>query len=689
MGNRLGRAAWLWWLVGAALHAQGSQPTTDGRLVGPTVNQGAADTSVFAPLALLPSPNGYRSASGAPGPRYWQNRADYEIRATLDTGTKVLTGWLRLRYTNASPDTLRFLWFQVEQNAFGPRSLMADVQSDAMVDKTPVTAMDSSMGGSMAGMMMADMGPEGGKGGDMIDRVDLVRSGRSSEAPSTHTPLHTRVEGTELKADLPEPLAPGTVATLEIAWHFAVPLQGGPRMGRDGSLYELAQWYPRVAVYDDLHGWNTDPYLLNGEFYLEYGDFTYALTVPAGYIVAATGTLQNPTEVLTPAQRIRLARAVSSTTPVAIVTAAELANGTARPRSTGTLTWRFQAHHVRDVAWAAAPDYQWDASGWHGVIAQAYYRPATATTWKEAADMARTSIEEYSTRWYPYPYPQITAVEGPVMGMEYPMLAMEASHSDRYALYNVITHEIGHNWFPMVVGSNERLHAWQDEGLNSFMNTFAEARRYPDKGDQRTRATLQLAGVEAAQSRGTDLPIEVPPDRQDMQGIGYTAYGKPTAGLQLLRQEILGPEAFDDAFHSYIQRWAYKHPSPLDFFRTMEDVSGHRLDWFWREFWLGTYSFDQAIDSVHVEHHGDTDQVAVTYGNRARGVLPILVRFTFSDGSVEGRRYPADVWSKNASQYVRHYEFTGKHLARIELDPDHHLIDVDRSNNVWLAPPAS
>ncbi len=257
------------------------------------------------------------------------------------------------------------------------------------------------------------------------------------------------------------------------------------------------------------------------------------------------------------------------------------------------------------------------------------------------------------------------------------------------SLYSVVTHEIGHNWFPMIVGSNERVHMWQDEGLNTFINMFSEARRFPERGDEMARAAEDRATEERAESLGVDIPIELQADRVPPQLLALNSYTKPSVGLQLLRQEILGPEAFDDAYRAYIRRWAYKHPSPVDFFRTMGDVSGQQLDWFWREFWLENYHFDQAIDTVVTQQRADTERVIVVYGNRARGVLPILARFTFSDGSSETYDYPALVWSMNTTHYVRHYAFAGKRLTRVELDPDHRLIDIDRSNNVWAAAPAS
>ena len=242
--------------------------------------------------------------------------------------------------------------------------------------------------------------------------------------------------------DLVRPIPPGGTTTFELDYGFNVPEHGADRMGRDGSLFEIAQWYPRMAVYDDVHGWNTDQYLGQGEFYLEYGDIDYEVTLPAGYIVAGSGTLQNPEQVLTPTIRTRLAAAVRSDTTVAIVTPEELASGAARPKRDGTLTWRFRASKVRDAAWVASPEYLWDAAGWEGVLAQAYYRPSAIETWKDAARMSRYSIQEYSTRWLRYPYPQISAVEGPVSGMEYPMLAMEARGKDGTDLFAVVTHEI-------------------------------------------------------------------------------------------------------------------------------------------------------------------------------------------------------------------------------------------------------
>jgi Peptidase family M1 domain len=621
---------------------------------------GSADTSLFAPLNL-PTANVYRSGDGSPGPKYWQQRADYDLHGTLDTATKTLRGEMTLRYTNNSPDTLRFVWFQVEQNAFQSGSL-----------NSYVFPPDSRFGARNF------------EGGDVIDHFNQVTGGAAKAgAKGPGVPLKMRVEGTVMKVDLATPLPPGQTTTFDAAWHFAIPEHGADRMGRDGSLFELAQWYPRVCVFDDIRGWNTEPYLGQGEFYLEYGDFNLSVTVPAGFVVAATGTLQNASEVLTPTEITRLAQASKSDTPIHVITQDELKSGAARPKKAGMVTWRFAAHNVRDAVWAASPDYMWDASSWQGHMAYAYYRPSAIEPWKDGADMARMSIQEYSERWFQYPYPQISAVEGPISGMEYPMLAMEDRNPDKYSLYNVVTHEIGHQWYPMIVGSNERMHMWQDEGFNTFINYFSEARRYPEKGSYEQRVANDRRVVEAYMQHNVDIPLEVQPDRIEPQLLGENAYVKTAVGLAQLRDEILGPAAFDEAFREYTRRWAFKHPSPADFYRTMENVSGKRLDWFFREWFLENPHFDVSIDTVAQKQVGDVDSVVVRYRNHARGVLPVRVRFSFSDGSTQDYDYPAEVWSTDEMIYDRVYDFKGKKVTKIEIDPDKRSVDTDRANNVW------
>jgi hypothetical protein len=642
-------AALLAVVLAAPLVAQGNTQQRQRPAFDPT---GLPDTSMFAPLNL-PLGTQYRSGSGAPGPQYWQQKADYDLKGTLDTATKTLRGELTLRYTNRSPDTLRYIFFQTEQNAFKDKSL-----------NSFVFAADSRFGARNF------------EGGDVIDRWNQVVGAKKVTSKY-------RVDGTITKVELATPLAPGQTATFDIAWHFLIPEHGADRMGRDGALYELAQWYPRVCVYDDLRGWNTEPYLGQGEFYLEYGDYNLSLTVPAGYIVAATGMLQNQTEVLTSAQISRLAQAAKSDKPVHIVTDEELKNGSARPTKSGTKTWRFVAKNVRDAVWAASPDFIWDASSWNGKLALAYYRASAAVNWYDAADQARMSIMEYSERWFQYPYPQISVIEGPISGMEYPMVAMENKSQDKYDLYNVITHEIGHMWYPMIVGSNERMHMWQDEGFNTFINYFSEARRYPEKGDYKARVKHDRETVEEYMRRGIDEPLVMTPDRVPPMTLGENAYVKTAVGLAQLRDEILGPEAFDAAFQEYTRRWAFKHPTPNDFFKSMEDASGKRLDYFFREWFLENPHFDAGIDTLI--QRGDT--VAVRFRNYARGVLPMHAKFTFSDGSTALYDYPAEVWSTNTSFYDRYFQFPGKKVTKLELDPDQRQVDIDRSNNVFPRAP--
>ena len=603
-------------LSGHSLAAQMAPTTVSATAAG-------GDPSVFAPLALGPAPSQTRLANGAPGPKYWQNRADYDLKGTLDTATKTLRGSMTVRYTNNSPNALPFLWFQTENK------------------------------------------------GEVIDRFDQVISGKTVPLKNDHP----TGDVFELQVTLAQPLKPGQTATFQVVWHCPV-----KRGQRDGTLYEIAQWYPRLNVYDDVKGWNTESYATGAEYFLEYGDYTMEVTLPAGYIMAATGTLDNPKDVLTPTELSRLAVASKADTVVRVVTAAELQSGAARPTQRGTLTWKFHSKNTRDMVWCAAPDYQWDATSWHGVLAQAYYRPSATATWDEAADMARMSIQEYTERWFPYPYPQISAVEGPEEGMEYPMLSMVSKYNDKPQLYDVITHEVGHNWFPMIVGSNERVHTWMDEGFNQFINTFSNARRYPKLGDQTARGQFYVRWLGQTMVSGKDERLETG------QVIGNTGaqYFKTAAVLEMLRHDVMGPEAFDKGLRTYVQRWAYKHPTPMDFFRTMSDAAGKNLDWFWREWFLEAPSFDQAIDSVQVTPSGTTTHVRVVYGNKAAGVMPLLVRFTFTDSTKQDFTYPVDIW-KAGPTYVATYDFPGKTVKEIRIDPERHFIDVARKDNLWVA----
>jgi len=488
------------------------------------------------------------------------------------------------------------------------------------------------------------------------------------------------VDDTMMEVYLTTPLAPGATTQFDLSYGFNIPEHGADRMGRDGTLYELAQWYPRMAVYDDVHGWNTLQYLGQGEFYLEYGDIDYEVTVPAGYIVAGTGILQNPLEVLTASQRTRLAAAARSDSITHIVTADELTSGAARPRSSGTVTWKFKATKVRDAAWAASPEYLWDVSSWKGVVANAYYRPSAIETWKDAADMSRYSIMEYSTRWFSYPYPQISAVEGPVSGMEYPMVAMEARGDGEEALYSVVTHEIGHMWYPMIVGSDERRYAWMDEGFNTFINTFSEEGYF--KREDMTRRRGEASYVLQIDQMPTAQPIMTYANRyRTGSNLGSLAYVKPSIGLLTLRNKILGPEVFDSAFREYTRRWAFKHPQPADFFRTIEDVSGRDLDWFWRGWFLSTAALDQSVDTV-TQSAGNA---RIVIRNLGQQVMPVELQVTFGDGTTKLLEYPVEIWYAG-DKYVAKIT-TDQTITAATVNPDGQFPDINPANDGWKAAP--
>jgi hypothetical protein len=597
--------------------------------------------SVFRPLAL-PAPNQYRTGSGRPGPRYWQQRADYRIAATLDTARREIRGRETIHYSNHSPDTLPYLWMFLEQNICSPTSVTE------RLDQPPLVFLSSSF----------DFSCKGFEGGVTLERVSV---GRRAVRPAVY--------GTTMRIDLPRPLPPGGALDLELVWRFPVPDYGAGRMGRDGTLYQIAQWYPRLAVYDDVRGWNHEPYIGAGEFYLEYGSFDVSLTVPASYVVAATGTLRNPQLVLTPAQRSRLAIARTSVQPVAIITADEAGQtDRTRPSNRGQLTWRFSADSVRDFAFAAGPELRWDASSHEGILIQTLYRP-TAHRWEEANRMAREAIKFFSEQWYRYPYPQATTVEGPIEGMEYPMLTFVPNSPSQEELQWVLSHELGHQWFPMIVGSNERLYPWMDEGFNTFIDLAGAAQYFKGTpyGDSIEVHPLHLYPDHAIQGQEQPLisrPVEV-------KNLFWTGYQKPALMLQILRSEVLGKQRFDRAFREYIRVWAYKHPTPADFFRLMGDASGADLDWFWRDWVYTTARLDQAVDSIAGGK--------IYLSNRGTMTLPLEMEIGYGDGSTERVRLPVEMWNLGPRFAYRIKD--GRVVRRVVVDPRKALPDVDRGNN--------
>ena len=664
---------------GWAQEPSGPRPVQPSRpLALPTLQPAVADTGIFSAVPL-PQPNEVRRPDGSPGREYWQQRVDYTIKVALDTADERITGTVSIRYANNSPDTLRYAWMQLDQNLFRPGST-----------GSLLFASESRFGGA------------GFKGGFELERVtqctDTVGQRGSGEVPQQRrararrpsasaapppcpaVSLKTRVDDTMMYMDLVRPVPPGGTTVFDIAYAFNVPEHGADRMGRDGTLYEIAQWYPRMAVYDDVSGWNTDQYLGQGEFYLEYGNIDYEVTLPAGFIVAGTGVLLNPSDVLTAVQRERLVAAAKSDTTVHILTEPELRSGSARPKREGSLTWRFRAENVRDAAWAASPEYLWDATAWQGILAHAYYRPTALDNWKDAARMSRYSIQEYSTRWFRYPYPQISAIEGPVSGMEYPMIAMEARGDSAPDLFRVVTHEIGHSWYPMIVGSDERRHAWMDEGFNTFINTFAEEGFWKRDDFSVRLRERQLAA--RADQMPTAQPMMTPANRyKTSSNLLSLAYVKPSIVLHTLRNKVLPPTVFDSAFREYTRRWAFKHPQPADFFRTVEEVSGRDLSWFWRGFFYTSAALDQTVESVKQETGGPTD---VTLANLGDAVMPVELRLTFEDGSTELVKLPVEIWYAG-DRYV-YQDRSGKSIAAATVNPDGTFPDAVISNDAWKLP---
>ncbi|HYE96982.1 MAG TPA: M1 family metallopeptidase [Rubricoccaceae bacterium] len=630
------------------------------------------NNAAFAPLDL-PAPNAYRAADGRPGPAYWQNRADYEIAVALDTTAHRVAGTVTIRYTNNSPLPLDHLWLQLEQNLFRPDSR-----------GTALLPAGSRWRGAFA------------EGGYTLGEVTVGYEG-VRYAPQT------LVDDTRMKVDLREPLAAnGGQLSLTIPYSFISPEYGADRMGRfeagAGTVYEFAQWYPKMFVYDDVNGWNAMPYLGQGEFYLEYGTFDVALTVPANMVVVATGEVTNAEEVYTAAQREALARAATSDTRVYIIGPDQV--GRALPGRSGTATWRFHAENVRDFAWAASRAFMLDAAsvdnsaGRRVLVMSAYPAEGLGDSenpgWEHATMFNRHTIGHYSAQWFPYPYPAAISVAGVVGGMEYPGIQFSGVDARGFDLFAVVDHELGHNWYPMIVGNDERRYAWMDEGFNTFTNVLSNLAYY--NGEDADPAFGRGQGTEAPYVQATrssvivgmmqspiaDQPIMTYPDQQRGQALGVLAYFKPAAGLLLLRDHVLGPERFDAAFREYTRRWAFKHPQPADFFRTIEDVSGEDLDWFWRGWFFSSETFDVAVASVDT---GDGASV-IAVENRGGLVFPIEAEVTFTNGRSERVRLPAEAFYKSDRATVSVAEGD---VASVRLDPDGELPDTDRANDTWSA----
>jgi hypothetical protein len=615
----------------------------------------------FAPFDMEQALNRYRGGDGLPGPDYWQNRADYVIRATLDPTAHTIKGEVAITYTNASPSALDVLWLQLEQNIYRPGSRGSLAQGGA---------------------------PRGNTAGMTLDQV-TVTLGKTAVAV---TPM---ISDTRAQLRLPAALAAGGKAVIHIRYHYDVPSdEFGGRTGwltaKNGApIYSVAQWYPRMAVFDDIRGWDTAPYLAQ-EFYLEYGNFDYFITVPSDMIVAGSGELVNPQEVLTPEQQARLAAARRSDRTVMIREPDRIGDPQTRPKS-GPLTWHFHMDNSRDVAFSASSAFAWDAArinlpGGKSSLAMSFYPAESAgpDKWARSTEYMKDAVERYSAKWFPYPWPAAINIAGPASGMEYPGIVFDGVEDKGKELFWISAHEIGHSWFPMIVGFDERRNAWMDEGFNTFIDTY-ESDEF-NRGEYAPKRDSEYAPG-GGNPVDEILPVLADPDAPPILSRADTipgkyrhpvTYFKSALGLVLLREQILGPQRFDAAFRRFIAAWAFKHPKPADFFRAMESESGEDLSWWWRGWYANNWQMDLAIDGISTAKDG-TPLVRVV--SRDKLVMPATLRVTYAGGRTSDVALPAETWIRQAATDVA---VPRGNVLRAELDPDHKLPDRDRSNNLAI-----
>ncbi len=557
------------------------------------VNRKSGQPDRFRQLdEVLPTPNSMRTASGAPGPDYWQQQVDYEIDVTLDDERRRISGQETVTYHNRSPDTLTYLWMQLDANRFHPQSASQRHQTADLPEKVPFDKVRAALYARRF------------QGGCRIRQVTDA---------DTQKPLPFTIVGTGMRIDLPEPLRPGQQFRFRVSWKYNIPdatiiraRAGFEFFEEDGNcIYEIAQWFPRLCAYTDTTGWQHKEFLGLGEFTLEFGNYLVRITVPDDHIVGATGTLMNPDEVLTERQRKRLQQAKSADAPVFIVTPEEAARRQ-KHKSNGTRTWIFSAQQVRDFAFASSRRFIWDAwghdVGGKTVMAMSLYPNEAEPLWSRYSTHAIVhTLDVYSRFAFPYPWPVAWSVNGPVYGMEYPMICFNGprpepdgtwSKRTKYRLLSVIIHEVGHNFFPMIVNSDERQWTWMDEGLNTFLQYLAETeweQDYPSRRGEPRQITEYMTSK-------NQVPVMT--NSESILQFGENAYSKPATALNILRESILGRELFDFAFREYARRWMFKRPYPADFFRTMEDASGTDLDWFWRGWFYTTDHVDIAVTGV-------------------------------------------------------------------------------------------
>ena len=733
-------------------------------------NPGSNHGNKFEQLGgILPTPNEYRTASGAPGPKYWQQKADYDIKCELDETNLKLTGSETITYTNNSPDVLTYLWLQLDENEHSSVN-NANYQNSQPMNRQVAPAMVEKMEESRS-----DNGQ-----GVIISKITDI----------TNKPLKYMVNKTMMRVELPTPLKPGQKFALNIDWSYKITdrMKVGGRGGyeyfpEDGNyLFTITQWYPRLCVYSDFQGWQNHQFTGRGEFALTFGNFKVAMTVPADHVVGATGQCINYQQVLSPAQYARWQQAQNSKEPMEIVTLDD-AKKAEVAKSKGKETWIFKADNVRDFAWGSSRKFVWDGfpinvEGKKIMCMSFYGKEAYGLYRKLSSKAVAHTIKTYSKFTIPYPYPVAQSVEAS-NGMEYPMICFNYgrtekdgtySESTKYGMLGVVIHEVGHNFFPMIINSDERQWSWMDEGLNSFVEYLTEElwdNKFPTRGGPAWTITDYMRLPK-------DQLEPIMSNSENIVGFGPNAYTKPATGLNILRETIMGRESFDYAFREYARRWAFKHPEPGDLFRTLEDASGEDLDWFWRGWFYGTDACDLAIDTVkhftadltkeqpvgesketvvmrslpkpmgstfddiskirnredkNIQFASDIDTAIqdfyyrynrglekydttkyavtmgggpapepldqatkdkmaskhfyeITFSNKGGLVMPLIVEFTFKDGTKEVERIPAQVWRLNEQKVVKVF-MKDKEVTSIKLDPMKETADINESNNKW------
>jgi Peptidase family M1 domain len=693
----------------------------------------------------LPTPNAYRTGSGAPGPKYWQQRADYVLDVEVDDEKQALYGSGTITYHNNAPEQLDYLWLQLDQNVNADNSLMRLTGTGTLRDSIPLKMLSSMM----------HLYPY--KGGVTVADIKDVRG----------NPLPFLINQTMMRVELPQPLKTGEKFSFSLRWSYnindrAIVDNRADRSGMeffpdDGNyVYTIAQWYPRLCVFDDYEGWQNKQYLGAGEFALTFGDFDVKVTVPSDHIVGATGWLQNPKEVLSATQLERFEKSKTSFDRPLVIVSEQEAIEKEKKKTKAKSSWNFKAENVRDFAFAHSRKFIWDAQavriGDKNILAQSLYPKEGNPLWEQESTKAiKNTLEIYSERTINYPYPTAYSIHTASIGMEYPMICFNFGRPPKTKkvdqrlkerMVGVIVHEVGHNFFPMIVNSDERQWTWMDEGLNTFLEKETKRVRYPDFDLDSDLPKGQVAFMKGDKS--VMRPIMGSSDNQG-RSFGPNGYSKPAAALTLLRETIMGPDLFDKSFKEYAERWAFKHPKPADFFRTMEDASAVDLDWFWRGWFYSTDHVDVSLDEVKwfkvrktnvdpeakkiTVQSGDLSSdkngkaadfgsgpkeftltkstersygeflnrlneaevrtnlesknlYELTFKNTGGLVSPIIIEWTFRDGSKEIEKIPAEIWRTNETQ-VKKVFAKEKEVAAIAIDPKEETADVNTADNTF------